>query len=174
MFDEHVADNPDYIAQLSRDGASKFKPVTYLELQRKIRSLASSLKKIGIKRGEIVAIISDNRAEWLVVDMAILSLGAIDTPRGRDAMDYEIEYILRETGAEVAFVENYDMAKRVAALKPSLSSWKPHLRGVRYYLALYSLFDYRKGDVLIRIRDRIIGLRILRKSHPVSCEELQG
>ena len=124
MFDEHVADNPDYIAQLSRDGASKFKPVTYLELQRKIRSLASSLKKIGIKRGEIVAIISDNRAEWLVVDMAILSLGAIDTPRGRDAMDYEIEYILRETGAEVAFVENYDMAKRVAALKPSLPSLK--------------------------------------------------
>lgn len=124
MFDEHVKANPDYVAQLSRDGASKFKPVTYIELQRRIRALAAALRRLGVRRNEIIAIISDNRAEWLVADMAILSLGAIDTPRGRDAMDYEIEYILKETKASIAFVENYDMAKRVDALVPSLPSLK--------------------------------------------------
>lgn len=124
MFDEHVKANPDYVAQLSRDGASKFKPVTYIELQKRIRALASALRRLGVRRNEIIAIISDNRAEWLVADMAILSLGAIDTPRGRDAMDYEIEYILKETKASIAFVENYDMAKRVDALVPSLTSLK--------------------------------------------------
>ena len=124
MFDEHVKANPDYVAQLSRDGASKFKPVTYIELQRRIRALAAALRRLGVRRNEIIAIISDNRAEWLVADMAILSLGAIDTPRGRDAMDYEIEYILKETKASIAFVENYDMAKRVDALMPSLPSLK--------------------------------------------------
>ena len=124
MFDEHVNANPDYVAQLSRDGASKFKPVTYIELQRRIRALAAALRRLGVRRNEIIAIISDNRAEWLVADMAILSLGAIDTPRGRDAMDYEIEYILKETKASIAFVENYDMAKRVDALVPSLPSLK--------------------------------------------------
>lgn len=120
MFDERVGANPSYVAQLSRDGASKFRPVTYIELQQRIRSLAASLKRIGVKRGDIIAIISDNRAEWLVSDMAILALGAIDTPRGRDAMDYEIEYILKETDAELAFVENYEMAKRIASMCGSL------------------------------------------------------
>ena len=120
MFDERVGANPSYVAQLSRDGASKFRSVTYMELQQRIRSLAASLKRIGVKRGDIIAIISDNRAEWLVSDMAILALGAIDTPRGRDAMDYEIEYILKETDAELAFVENYEMAKRIASMRGSL------------------------------------------------------
>ena len=120
MFEERAEANPSYVAQLSRDGASRFRPVTYLELRRRIRAMAASLMRMGVKRGDIIAIISDNRAEWLVADMAILSLGAIDTPRGRDAMDYEIEYILKETECRMAFVENIDMAKRVSALKENL------------------------------------------------------
>lgn len=120
MFDERVAANPSYIAQLSREGGSKFRPVTYLELQENIRGMAASLHRLGVKRNDIVAIISDNRAEWLVVDMAILSLGAADTPRGRDAMDYEICHILKETDSRIVFAENIDMAKRIAALKSDL------------------------------------------------------
>ena len=120
MFDEKVSSHPEYIAQLSREGGSKFKEITYKELQDKIRAFAASLKNLGVKRDDVLALISDNRSEWLVVDMAILSLGAADAPRGRDAMDYEIEYIIKETEAKIAFAENKDMARRIRALKGNL------------------------------------------------------
>ena len=120
MFDSVVSRHGDYVAQLSREGNSKFREITYRQLQDRIRAFALSLMDVGVKRGDIVAIISDNRAEWLVADMAVLSLGASDAPRGRDAMDYEIEYILKETESRIAFAENIDMARRIRALKGNL------------------------------------------------------
>lgn len=120
MFDERVASNPLYTAQLSKDEKAKFHPTTYIQLQENVRSLASSLKQLGLKRGEIVGLMSDNRAEWMVADLAILALGAADAPRGRDAMDYEIRYILFETGARFCFAENLEMADRIIALKKEL------------------------------------------------------
>lgn len=120
MFDERVASNPLYTAQLSKDEKAKFHPTTYIQLQEKVRSLASSLKKLGLRRGEIVGLMSDNRAEWMVADLAVLALGAADAPRGRDAMDYEIRYILFETDARFCFAENLEMAARIIALKPGL------------------------------------------------------
>ncbi len=120
MFDERVASNPLYTAQLSKDDKAKFHPTTYIQLQENVRALASSLKQLGLKRGEIVGLMSDNRAEWMVADLAILTLGAADAPRGRDAMDYEIRYILFETGARFCFAENLEMADRIIALKKEL------------------------------------------------------
>lgn len=120
MFDERVASNPLYTAQLSKDDKAKFHPTTYIQLQENVRALASSLKQLGLKRGEIVGLMSDNRAEWMVADLAILALGAADAPRGRDAMDYEIRYILFETGARFCFAENLEMADRIIALKKEL------------------------------------------------------
>ena len=120
MFDERVASNPLYTAQLSKDEKAKFHPTTYIQLQEKVRSLAASLRKLGLRRGEIVGLMSDNRAEWMVADLAILALGAADAPRGRDAMDYEIRYILFETEARFCFAENLEMADRIIALKPEL------------------------------------------------------
>lgn len=149
MFEERAEANPSYVAQLSRDGASRFRPVTYLELRRRIMAMAASLMRIGVKRGDIIAIISDNRAEWLVADMAILSLGAIDTPRGRDAMDYEIEYILKETECRIAFVENIDMAKRVSALKENLP-----------FLEMIIIIDERNLPEDIASFSSTIGLRV--------------
>lgn len=122
MFDERVQANPLYTAQLVKDTKGVFHPVTYIQLQNKVRALAAALRHHGLKRGDIVGLMSDNRAEWLEADLAILSLGASDAPRGRDAMDYEIEYILSETEARFCFAENSDMARRILALEEKLPS----------------------------------------------------
>ncbi len=120
MFDARTAENPDQIAQYAKDERGSFYPITYGELQRKVRAMALALRSLGIRRGEGIGLISDNRAEWLVSDLAILSLGCPDIPRGRDAMPYEVEYILSATKARMVFAENNDQLSKILALVPSL------------------------------------------------------
>ena len=120
LFDNTVRNNPEAIAQLGKNRAGSFIPRTYATLQRESRAIALSLRRLGVKRGDVVGIISDNRSEWFVTDLAILSLGAADTPRGRDAMPYEVEYILGATKSRIVFAENPDQLCKIAALKPSL------------------------------------------------------
>ena len=124
MFDDRVAQEPLMDAQLVKDQKGVFHAVSYVQLQEKVRGFALALREIGLKRGDIVGLMSDNRAEWLVSDLAILALGAADAPRGRDAMPYEIEYILRKTDAHLCFVENLGMLDRVLELKETLPMLK--------------------------------------------------
>ena len=120
MFLDRVAKGPGFAAQMTKDEKGQFYPISYEKLQERVFSLALSLDSMGVKKGDIVALIADNRTEWLEADLAILMLGASDTPRGRDAMDYEISYIISETEAKVAFAENKDILLRLLNLKSEL------------------------------------------------------
>ena len=80
--------------------------------------------ELGVKRGDRVGLLSDNRPEWLSMDLSILSLGAIDVPRGRDAMEYEIEYILKTTEAKVCVVENLELYKKLKNVDSRLPELK--------------------------------------------------
>ncbi|HPZ15133.1 MAG TPA: AMP-binding protein [Sphaerochaeta sp.] len=107
-------------AQMYKTGKGTFNSVTYSELAGEVESLASALLELGIRRGSGVGLISDNRKEWLVSDLAILSLGAADVPRGRDAMPYEVSFILSTTEAEFCFVENEVQLNKVLSLCSTL------------------------------------------------------
>jgi Long-chain acyl-CoA synthetases (AMP-forming) len=124
MFDERVGENPLYTVQHAKNSKGVFVQKTYIQLQAEVRALAAELYALGLRRGDKVGILSDNRAEWLSSDLAVLALGAADVPRGRDAMDYEITHILSVTEAEFCFVENAEMLNRTLALAPSLPALK--------------------------------------------------
>jgi long-chain acyl-CoA synthetase len=111
-------------AQLSKDDNGVFIPTTYREFYDEVLHLASGLAQLGVTREEPVGLISDNRKEWLVADMAILALGAADVPRGRDAMPYELQFILKVTECRTCFAENAEQAKKILDLTAEL----PHLQ----------------------------------------------
>ncbi len=107
LFQDIADQNKDVACQLSREGdGNRFVPVTYGELYSIVESLAWSLEKIGVTRGSHIGLICDNRKEWLVLDLAILSLGAADVPRGCDTMPQELEYILSFSECPIAILEN--------------------------------------------------------------------
>ena len=126
MFDNRVARAPLATCQMGKDEKGAFIPVSFSELQERSRALALALMEIGVKRGDAVGLLSDNRPEWLAADLAVLSLGAADVPRGRDAMPYEIEHILKVTSASVVFVENDELAEKLNQVRENL----PALRTV--------------------------------------------
>lgn len=85
MFIQQSKEHPDTVVQLSKDGNGDFQPTTYSELLKKTWRFAAGLRTLGVKKGDRIGMISDNRAEWLEADLAILGLGASDVPRGCDA-----------------------------------------------------------------------------------------
>ncbi len=135
MFDSIAERNPDAVAQMGKTAKGAFVPKTYGELQNEVRSLALALMEYGVSRGDCIGIISDNRPEWLVADLAVLSLGAADVPRGRDAMPYEVEHILSVTETRLAFAENEEQKSKILSLSSSLPSLKTII-----------VFDGEEGD----------------------------
>ncbi len=124
IFAEVVREYPAYAVQMSKDEQGIFRTLSYLELFSEVNSLSASLAKRGIKRGDLVGLISDNRREWLASDLAILTLGAADVPRGRDAMPYEVQFILSATEASFCFVENAVQLRKIVNLLDSLPNLK--------------------------------------------------
>ena len=86
IIQKNVKENPNLVAQYSKDEAGNFRPTTYAEMYREILAYAAGLREIGIKRGDHVGLISDNRKEWLITSFALHCLGAADVPRGCDSM----------------------------------------------------------------------------------------
>ena len=80
LFDDRAEKSPDAVIQMGKNPKGAFVSRSFSELQREYRSIALALRKIGVRRGDNVGIISDNRPEWLAADLAVLSLGAADVP----------------------------------------------------------------------------------------------
>jgi long-chain acyl-CoA synthetase len=71
---------------------------------KRVRAVALGLSALGVKRGDRVALLSENRPDWSVVDLAILSLGAINVPIYTTQAPEQVRYILTDSGARVLFV----------------------------------------------------------------------
>jgi len=92
------------IAFIYRVGEEKFY-VTYQKLYDDVLILSNALKDKGVGKREKVLFLSDNRYEWIVTDLALISLGAISVPRGGDTPKSELEYILKHSESSFAIIE---------------------------------------------------------------------
>ena len=124
IFAKVVKQYPAYTVQMSKDAQGVFQSISYSELLSEVNSLSAALSQRGVKRGDLVGLISDNRSEWLASDLAILTLGAADVPRGRDAMPYEVSFILSVTEASFCFVENAVQLRKILNLLDKLPKLK--------------------------------------------------
>jgi long-chain acyl-CoA synthetase len=120
MFLDLVKTQPEVAAQYAKDASGEFKPRSYAALAAEVAVIASGFKEIGLSRGERVGLISDNRSEWLVTDLALLGLGAADVPRGCDATQDEVAYILGWSECRIAVLENEKQLRKVLASKAKL------------------------------------------------------
>ncbi|HEX6625557.1 MAG TPA: long-chain fatty acid--CoA ligase [Pyrinomonadaceae bacterium] len=71
---------------------------------RRIRAVALGLSALGVRKGDRVALLSENRPDWSVADLAILSLGAVNVPIYTTQAPEQVRYILEDSGARVLFV----------------------------------------------------------------------
>ena len=77
----------------------------------RVQHVALGLAALGIRRGDRVALLSENRPEWSITDLAILSLGAINVPIYTTQAIDQIRYILTDSGARAIFISNRRLYK---------------------------------------------------------------
>jgi len=98
-----------------RDGEWKW--LTYGAFKEKVDNLRGGLAGLGVKGGDRVAVISNNRAEWAVGAYATYTLGAAYVPMYESQHDAEWAYILNDCGAEVCFVPSEKIKARLLAVR---------------------------------------------------------
>jgi long-chain acyl-CoA synthetase len=84
----------------------KYVPISYDEFKEQTDSFAYGLASLGVKAEDKVAIISENRPEWVFSDMAILSLGAIDVPLYPSLTADSVEFIINNSESKGIIVSN--------------------------------------------------------------------
>jgi len=117
--------NPTATAQAFRDENKKIQKISHSEMRQIIMEIAAGLLEIGCKKGDKIGFIADNRKEWFHLSAAILTIGAMDVPRGCDATEADISYILSFTDCKTAVLENSKQVEKVLknlAKMPSLST----------------------------------------------------
>jgi long-chain acyl-CoA synthetase len=72
----------------------------------RVRNVTLGLAELGIKPGDRIALLSENRPEWSIADLAILSLGAINVPIYTTQAIDQIRFILTDSGARAIFISN--------------------------------------------------------------------
>lgn len=117
---ERVRQYPAIAAQYSKNADNVFQPRTFRDFYEDILDAAAGLLELGVKRGDHVGLISDNRAEWLKTDIAVLALGAADVPRGCDSTAAEIAYILGFSDCWISFAENRRQLEKILSKKEDL------------------------------------------------------
>ena len=80
--------------------------ISAADMERHIRALALGLDALGIRKGDRVALLSENRPEWSLTDLAILSLGAVNVPIYTTQAVEQVRYILEDSRARLLFVSN--------------------------------------------------------------------
>lgn len=100
-----------------------WKDINWKEFRRMVFKTANALKSSGISENDKVAIYADNSAEWIVFDLAVLSLGAITVPIYSTNNLEQAAYILNDSESKMILVGNqqqYDAAFDIAANSPFL------------------------------------------------------
>jgi long-chain acyl-CoA synthetase len=82
------------------------------EFFNRTASLAVGLEKLGIGSGDRVMLLTDNRPEWHMVDLAVVDLGAADVPVYGTLTPPQIAYQIKDSGSKVAVAENADQMSK--------------------------------------------------------------
>jgi len=108
--------------KIKKDG--KFTPITYQEFYKKAEIFGTGLLSIGIEKFDHVGLVSDNRFEWIIADMAIIGLRAADVPCSGASSPQDIHFKLNHSDAKATILEGekqfsnfYKIAKDLPKIK---------------------------------------------------------
>ena len=98
---------------LWRKEEDQWQSISWHEVSEAVKVLSRGLRALGVSRGDRVDLVSEDRPEWLIADLAIMSAGAVSVPAYTTNTVDDYTHILEDSGAKVIIVSNADLAKRV-------------------------------------------------------------
>ncbi len=98
------------------------------ELRRAVEELSLGLRALGVEKGDRVAILSENRPEWAIADLATLTAAAVDAPIYSTLTPPQILYILNDSEAKVLFLSTAAQGRKIAEIRAQAKSLKHVIR----------------------------------------------
>ena len=110
---------------------------TWNDYQTRVHDFALGLLELGLKRGDVIGIIGDNRPDWMAAEIATHAIGAMSLGLYRDVLDEEAAYLLSYGDAKLVFAEDEEQVDKLLALADRAPNLK-HIvysdpRGMRKY-----------------------------------------
>ncbi len=145
----HKLPRPDLFSY--RDASGQYVDMSSNQALAKVRSLRHGLKSLGIKAGDRVAILAENRVEWALSDLAILCSGAVNVPVYSTLKPEAIEYILGDCEPVAIFVSTQEQAEKIHAIRSRL----PFLKDIISYDKV-SVPEVMHWEQLLRIGGNLV------------------
>jgi long-chain acyl-CoA synthetase len=124
MFFDAVDRFSSKAAALRYKAGGRWHDITHQELARRVKHTALGLLELGVKPGDKVGILSENRPEWAIADFGCLTARCADVPVYPTLPAKQATYILKDSGVVAAFVANSTQYAKVAASRADLPALK--------------------------------------------------
>jgi long-chain acyl-CoA synthetase len=136
MVRDRASEMPDTVAMREKDYGI-WQEITWGELWKTILDAAHGLLALGVERGDRVSIHSEDRPEWIILDLATVAIRAITVGLYPTNPAAEVQYLLDDSGAKVHLAEDQEQADKVMEVIGSLSALEKIIhvepRGFRPY-----------------------------------------
>ena len=98
----------------------KFSSLSWNEVSKAVEAIAKGLISLGILKGDRVIILSENRPEWQIADLAIMSIGAITVPVYTTSTTADYSHIINHSGARCMIISSHELClKALPAIESS-------------------------------------------------------
>jgi long-chain acyl-CoA synthetase len=102
------------------EGDDDWRPVFWDEAAERVEALAGGLLARGVRHGDRVAVLSRTRLEWILLDWAVMSIGAVVVGLYPTSSTKECEYILQHCEAVLAFAEDEEQTHKLVSIRSTL------------------------------------------------------
>ena len=102
----------------------QYTPISHASLLDRVRRVSHGLHEMGIRRGDRVAILSENRPEWAIADFACLTSGITDVPLYPSLPAEQLAYPLRDSGSIAIFISTEAQAAKIASIRGDIPTLK--------------------------------------------------
>jgi long-chain acyl-CoA synthetase len=134
---EHAARRP-HAAALREKEYGIWQTTTWAELAERVRHLACGLAAAGLRRGEHLVVVGDNRPHLTAAMLAAQALGAIPVPLYQDAAAAEFVFPINNAEVRFAIVEDQEQVDKLLEIRPQCAAieriWYDDPRGLRHYV----------------------------------------
>jgi long-chain acyl-CoA synthetase len=137
---------------LSRKADGRWQAQSWAQCRDIVASLSAALIELGIKPGDRVVLVSENRPEWCLADLAIMAAGAITVPAYTTNTTADHSHILGNSGARAVIVSNVKLA---ATLLPAVADSD----NCRIVIGIDHLKDAQRSTIAIHQWDALLAAR---------------
>lgn len=133
-------------------GMAMQKPLSYNEFHHDVMAIACRLQKLGVKKGDRVAILAENSHQWGIAYLSIVRLGAIVVPILPDLPESDVRHILNEMKVDILFTTQrqiekiYELKKELSGPVVTLDDYKAQ-GGVVEVVTFRELLDEAMSDL---------------------------